>query len=396
MIRNMRIKIVTIAMAALVVLMLAIFLVTNLYMADLVNNDTDIFLQDTISNEGKRFNPSRRGEKNHIQPILGFSLRMSSENDLMEVHFNDQDYEQSEMIDYVERALLEEEISGRLDQYKYQIAEREDGYLIVFGDTTIQSWMLSKLLELSLMISVISMAVLCLLLIISSKYITKPVMTAMEKQKRFIADSSHELKTPLSIMSANLEMLEIENGKNKRTVAISDGIKRMNNLIHELLHLARIEQIEVNFMNFNLSHLIESTVLPMEAVAYEQGIEIETVIEEDLMCEGYEEGMRKVIEELMKNAIKYAYKDSTIIVTLYRNGHKRIIEVYNECDGISLEERSKLFERFYRADDSRQRETGGHGLGLSIVKSIIEMHKGKILVESELNAYIFFRITLPR
>lgn len=405
MIKQMRIKIVIITMSALLILLLSIFVFTNVYMRRVAMNDTDAFLENLISNDGMIKNPmedldfeSQRGSKppEPLPAVSGISLRLTKEGEIEQVLLNTTDATEDIISEYVKSILSANYDEGNIDIYRYRIKESDSGYILVLADTSIQDGLLVHLLTLSIVISSISFSVLFVIIIFLSRYITKPVEEAMEKQKRFIADSSHELKTPLSIMSVNLEMLEMEIGNNSRISAISDGIKRMNNLIHELLLLARTEQKSYSKRRFNISQVMESTILPMEVVAYEQGKRIVTDIEEEVSFVGDEEGIRKMIGALMENALKYSREKTSINARLYSKGDFITIEIYNEGIGVTKDQKEKLFDKFYRVDDSRQRETGGHGIGLSIVQSIVDMHKGKIIVKSVPNEYIVFKIILPR
>ncbi|WP_461205605.1 sensor histidine kinase [Clostridium sp. DL1XJH146] len=399
MIKKMRIKIVVVAMTALIILLSAIFITINIFMGQIALQDTDAFLESITYNNGKLIESEHivgrpDGPPSQIQMIKGVSLKVTSEGEISEVIFNDEKMPMADIDEIVNKIINNKDFVGTIEGYRYRVKKIEYGYIVVFADTVVQEGMLEKLLSLSIGIGFLSVGVLFILITILSRYITKPVEVAFQKQKRFISDSSHELKTPLSIISANLDMLEIEKGKSNRTSAMSEGIKRMSNLIQDLLLLARTEQKNYTFLSFNLSNIMESTILPLEVIAYEQGNRIETTIEENIMFKGYEEGLRKMIGALMENAIKYSKKDSIIKASLHTKGDIKIIEMFNEGIGVTKEQKDKIFDKFYRADASRNGETGGHGIGLSIVKNIVDMHKGKIHVESIPNEYIVFKITL--
>jgi signal transduction histidine kinase len=397
MIRRMRFKFISIAMGAMVILLVTILITINLYMKSTSNHQIDIFLHEAIENEGRLTTP-RNGPKappGEVPIIEGFSMYMTADGDLLNV-IEDDGMDLEILTEYGWAAIEEGEAIGSIDDYRYNISEYGEGYLIVFADASVQNEMLERLLGLSYIIGGISLGLLFLVVVVLSKFVTKPVEMAFEKQKRFISDSSHELKTPLSIISANLDMLKMEVGDNKRIDSMKDGIKRMNGLVHELLVLARTEHDKTSFRPVELSHVMDRVILPFEVIAYEHGNRIESNIEAGVIVKGDEEDLKKMVGSLVENAIKYSRENTTIQVDLHKKGDHAVIEVFNEGIGVTKEQKEKLFEKFYRVDDSRQRETGGYGIGLSIVKNVVDKHKGKIHVESIPDEYIVFRITLRK
>lgn len=406
MIKRMRMKIIAIAMAALIILLGAILITTNLYMSEVAHRDIDIYIVKVLSRDGiqdnfREFDADERqtiADDLHLPPpngdgfISGFAVRVIA--DQIEILYDEEELSDESITEYVANAINDKGKNGNIGDYRYGMKESDNGKIIVFANTTFQNKLLTELLRLSIIIGLISTSVLLVLIIILARFITRPVEVAMEKQKRFIADSSHELKTPLSIISANLEMLEMETSSNKRISAMTSGVNRMKYLIKELLLLARTEEKTTAFQSFNMSELVESTILPLEVIAYEAGNTIETFIDEDVTFKGDEEGIRKVVGALMENAIKYSRENTVIKAKLSSKGDSKILEVYNEGIGVTKEQKERLFDKFYRVDVSRNSETGGHGLGLSIVKNIVDLHKGKIYVESIPNEYISFKITL--
>lgn len=423
MIRKMRAKFIAITMAAIMLLLLAIFLTINIFMTSNVNDQVDEFLRQAMENDGRVEHssdpgiPGNPGERDgsrvddisereprsseeppDLAPPLfidSVSFLMSEDGVVLETIHNSEGMSDEKILSYGQYALFRDDDSGSIDGYKYRLKEKGGNWIIVFANTEVQDEMLSNLWRISSITSAISVVLLLGMVIFLSKYVTGPVEMAFEKQKRFISDSSHELKTPLSIMSANLDMLQMELGDNDRVNAIQDGVHRMNGLIHELLTLVRTEQSTKVFSEVNLSDLMEGVILPLEVIAFEKGKMIAYNVEEDIKINGDEEGLRKMINALMDNAIKYAKEDTTIQAALYRKNGHTLLEVFNEGIGVTMEQKAKLFDKFYRVDDARQRTTGGYGIGLSIVQSVVESHKGKIDVESVPEEYIVFRVTLP-
>ena len=222
-----------------------------------------------------------------------------------------------------------------------------------------------------------------------SGWIIRPVEHAFERQKRFIADASHELKTPLTIINANAEVLSSSPEPDKWIANILEQTQRMNVLIRDLLNLAKLDSTipREHFTQFNLSSAVSASSLFFESCAFESHKNFQMDIEENLLLFGNESAIRQLVSILLDNAFKYSGEGETIKISLSRKGEKKILTVYNTGSGISQEDQKHIFERFYRSDSSRSRESGGYGLGLSIAKAIVENHKGSISVRSDGKSY---------
>ena len=229
---------------------------------------------------------------------------------------------------------------------------------------------------------------------ILSYYVFSPIKENLKKQKQFIADASHELKTPLTIISANVDVLA-QSENNQWITNIKEQTDRMGVLVSNMLTLERIDEkpLKPYHTEFNLSSEILNSILPFEAVAFEKGKFLNFDIEEKITYKGDQASVKQIVSILMDNAVKYANKGSTINVTLKKEFGKNIaLTVYNTGSQIPAEDSNKIFERFYRGDASRSRESGGSGLGLAIAKSIADANKWKITAESILNDSMTIKI----
>jgi len=315
-------------------------------------------------------------------------------NYLAEMNNNELDEETAQK--YITAILEKNVTSGRLNNYQFNSIKKSNGTIIVFTDKSAEIDMLNNLMRTTVIIGIISIVILSIASYFLSGLIVKPIKTAFEKQKQFISDASHELKTPLAVISANVDVLSGEIGGNKWLDYIQDQTGRMSVLVNELLNLTRLENNTTQFVetDFDLSSAIENTALPFECRAFEENRTFEVDIEEGLNITGSEQHIKQMAAIFIDNALKYSNVGGIVRVTLKKQNDKKVFSVYNTGTGVKEEDKEKIFERFYRSDESRNRATGGYGLGLAIAKSIIDKHKFKINVENDEGHSICFVITM--
>jgi len=290
---------------------------------------------------------------------------------------------------------------GFLEHYRFLEKVDDAGCCrVIFVDCEKELESHRRMLLASAGVSALGTLAVFILVLIFSKRVFKPVELSYIKQKQFITDASHELKTPLTIISANVDLLEMEGEPNQWTGSIRNQVKRLRGLTEQMVTLSRLEEEgEKLFTKCDLSHIVAETAETFEPLAVAQNKKLQLNIQEGISCMGEEDKLRQMVSLLMDNALKYASADGEIRVSLETNkkGARAKLTVWNtvsEDSGITKGNQDILFERFYRADSSRNSKTGGSGIGLSVVKAIVERHGGKITAESTDGESICFTILL--
>lgn len=288
------------------------------------------------------------------------------------------------------------------NRWAYKAQSSGTGYTVVFLDVTARQKIVTNLIYTFLTVG----SVMLIVIFMTSRYFASrsiaPVKEAFEKQKRFIADASHELKTPLAVISTNADALLANSDDTIRNQAkwlhhIKSETERMKTLTSDLLYLTEMEDARTQMLHapFNASEAVESVLLTMEAVIFERDISLDYEIEPGLTVHGNSEQLKQVIMILLDNAVKFAGPKGAISLSLRRRNHDMALSVSNTGEGIPQAHLERIFDRFYRVDASRSRNSGGHGLGLAIAKSIVEQHKGRIYARSAPNESTTFHVTLP-
>ena len=276
------------------------------------------------------------------------------------------------------------------DRYAYYLTNRNN--LIIMDNTLINN-KLGDYFRMSLLIFILLEIIIIYISSRITKWLTKPVIESFSKQKQFIVDASHELKTPLAIITASAESLELEPKEKKWLNNIKSEAERMNKLVTDLLDLAKSENIDNkrNYSINNLSKIIEKTTLTFESLIYENKLTMENNIEDNIMFNCNSDKIRELLGILLDNAIKHSLEESKITVNLYSEKNNIILEVKNKGESIPKEDQGKIFDRFYRVDESRNRNDNRYGLGLAIAKNIVTSHNGKISVSCK-NGYTTFKV----
>lgn len=298
--------------------------------------------------------------------------------------------------EYAIKAFNKKSEKGVIGNYVFRIKTLKDGrtmVLLIEDENTVNR--IKTIYITSFIMIILVMLITYIIAKKISNIIVKPVEETIEKQKQFISDASHELKTPLAVIEANVGVLENEVGTSKWMTYIQNEISSMDKLINNLLFLAKVENVkEISKKElFNISEEVDIVCAMFESMTYEKNIKLESNIEKNIKFNGNKEDIKQVLSIIIENAIMHTKYNGKTMVELKKQKNSTIIEIKNEGEPIPEEEKEKIFERFYRIDKSRNRKEKRYGLGLAIAKSIIEQYDGKITVECK-NGLTNFKITL--
>lgn len=327
---------------------------------------------------------------------INFFVIMADNDGTYIASLNNNDMTEETAQGYITQILNHNKKSGMTDNYSFCTEKKSNGTVMVFTDRTAEINIMNKLKRTTVVVGIISIIFLSVGAYFISGLIVRPLKDTFEKQKQFISDASHELKTPLTVISTNADVLSGEIGDNKWLNYIQDQAERMNVLVNDLLSLTRLENKSNNFIqtDFNLSQAVVNTALPFECQAFETNKNFVLNIDENISVYGSEQHIKQMAGIFIDNALKYSKDGGTVRVSLTKQDGRAVFSVYNTGTGVKEEDKYRIFERFYRSDESRNRSTGGYGLGLAIAKSIIDKHKFKIEVENEEGRSICFIVKM--
>ena len=301
---------------------------------------------------------------------------------------------ETQAAEMVEKAETKGKSAGYDGNYKYLKQEKDGGAIYVFLDCTRDLESVKSFLRISLLVSLIGLAAIALLVIALSPRMIRPIAESHAKQKEFITNAGHELKTPMAVIASCTDVIEMETGETKWTRGIRDQVKKLSSLTSRMVSLARMDEGpgELPMEEVDLSALMEESLQGFSLAAEQQGRALEMTIEPDIHIMGNKEGLRDLISILADNALKYGEEGGEIKVTLRQDHRRALLQVYNSGQGIRPEELERIFDRFYRADKARSRASGSYGLGLAIARSIVTRHGGSIHCESDSRSTRFVAI----
>ncbi|MBR3279867.1 MAG: HAMP domain-containing histidine kinase [Lachnospiraceae bacterium] len=429
MIKKLRLKFILVSMLAITIVMVMLIGVINIMNYRSVVNSADRILA-MLTDGGGRFpgigrtdndsgNRTRRPSRNEEDFIRRITRSVTGEDDenSPELRYESRFFsvmlsidgtvtntrtDRISAVDSEDAALMAKEIysSGSVvgfkGDYRYRktISPKNDTILIIFYDCGRSLSNARTFLITSVGISLICLLLVYILITLFSKAVIRPTAEAYEKQKQFITDAGHELKTPLAIINADADVLEMELDCDPEAGATNEWLEdirkqtaRLTELTGNLIYLAKTEEgtkDAFTFVDFPVSDVVAQEAESFKGPAQAAGKNIDIKIEENLSMNGDQKAVRQLVDIFMDNAIKYSPDGGTISVKLKKTGRYIGLSVTNSTKTPVTKENTKhMFDRFYRTDASRNSDTGGYGIGLSIAKSIVEAHKGKITANSQ-------------
>ena len=301
----------------------------------------------------------------------------------------------NEIKDYAFKLVSSNLEEGYIGNYIYKIRKVGDnGKEITLIENKDAIRRLKTTVLLAVIVGILGIVVVYIISKKISKAIVKPVEDSFEKQKQFVSDASHELKTPLAVIEANADVLHDKIGENKWITYIQNEVQSMDKLVNDLLTLSKMENTNnINYQKMNLSKEVQMAVAVFESIIFEKEIKLETSIDESIYFNGDKEDIKHIVSIILDNAIKHTERNNKIIVNVEKEKNEIIIEIKNQGQPIPYGEQERIFERFYRVDKARNRSEKRYGLGLAIAKGIVEKYNGSIKASSK-DGFTTFQVRL--
>ena len=408
MLKKMRWKFILSAMTAVFTIVFILSALVNTICYQITARQLDMTLHGIYESERLREDPFKSGQF----PDRGFFNEPMPEEPYMtryfavsfdssgEVTHTSRNYIASisddETLEYARAVLARRSSSGYYKGYRYLVEHSEETSTAVFLNAGKEVALQKVLLTGCIVVSLLCMLLAFGIIVVLSRRAVDPYMRNIERQKRFITDASHEIKTPLTAIAASADVLALEQEGNEWVETIQQQVQRLSKLVGSLVALSRLdeEQPLPEQADFSLSDVIWEIAEPVNSLAAAKGLRFSQQIEDGLAVHGDRNSMGQLVSILLENALKYTSPGGEIRLTAARAHREIIMEVYNTCHLEDTTHLDRLFDRFYRPDESRSAVTGGNGIGLSIARAIAEAHRGSITARSESGEDITFRVKL--
>lgn len=341
------------------------------------------------------FKPGFDPEAPKFQLSTFYTVAISYDGQVLEIKNDPAAVYSDDALEQMAKNIIKESKStGTLDNLTFLKTDKNGYILVTFMDNTVVNESAMTLFRYTLIFGGVALVVFFFLARFLAKKIVAPLEESYQKQRQFISDAGHELKTPVSVVSANAELLSRQIGDNQWLQNIQYENERMGILVGQLLDLARTENVTPQMERIDLSRLVAGETLPFESVAFEKGLVLSSDIASGIVVEGNSTQLKQLTSILLDNAIRHSKVDGQVRLTLTKDHGAAELSVVNHGDEIPAEHREKIFERFYRMDPARNGEDKHYGLGLAIAKAIVTAHHGHIEVLCY-NGLVEFRVNLP-
>lgn len=341
------------------------------------------------------FKPGFDPETPKFQLSTFYTVAISLDGKVLEIKNDPVTVYSDDALEQMAKNIIEEgKSTGTLDNLTFLKIDKNGYILVAFMDNTVVNESARSLFRYTLIFGGVALVVFFFLSRFLAKKIVAPLEESYQKQRQFISDAGHELKTPVSVVSANAELLSRQIGDNQWLQNIQYENERMGILVGQLLDLARTENVMPQMERVDFSRLVAGEALPFESVAFEKELALNTAITSGIAVEGNGAQLKQLTSILLDNAIRHSKPAGEVRLTLTGDHGIAELSVINTGDEIPTEHRDKIFERFYRMDPARSGEDKHYGLGLAIAKAIVAAHHGHIEVLCY-NGLVEFRVNLP-
>ena len=327
-----------------------------------------------------------------------FIVRVSSDGEILQSDLSRiVSVDETSAKDYINEALESNKTRGFIDSFRYLKTTDDDETKILFLDCGRKLESFTSFLWISVIVGLAGCVIVFIAFIFTAGKIVAPIVESYEKQKRFISDAGHEIKTPLTIINANVDLLQSD-GEKEELTDIRQQTERLTKLTNNLIFLSKMEEEEhaLNKIDFPLSDLVSETSGTFRALAVSKRIDFNVSVAPDISLNGSPDAVRQLVSILLENAVKYSPEGGAITLELKTHRKTALLTVDNTAkEKVEDDKLSNVFDRFYRSDLSRNSETGGHGIGLSIARAIVEAHGGNVTATTKDGFNFCVTVSLP-
>lgn len=408
MIKKLRIKFIMLSMIALFVLLSVIVTGMNIVNYNSIVAESDRSLSILAKNDGifpdyktdnkKDFPPGMLSPEAPYE-MRYFSVLLGKKGEMLHADMGKiKAVDIQQAMDYATQIVSSNKNKGFVENYRFICCSKGNKTRIIFLDCSQKINSFRTFLFISTGIALVGYLLFFFVLLFFSGKFVLPVSESYEKQKRFITDAGHEIKTPLTIIKADVDVLEMELGENEWLTDIQKQTKRLTALTNDLVYLSRMEEAEnsMQMIEFPFSDIVSEAAASFQTLAQSQGKEFQCKIQPMLSLTGNEKAIFQLVNILLDNALKYSPDNGMVSLILEKQGKTLQLSVSNTTENfIPKESLNLLFERFYRLDPSRNSQTGGYGIGLSVAKAIVTAHNGRIQAKTDDGYSLQITVTLP-
>jgi len=374
------------------------------------SNDNTLSNDDNVSINGNisPFDRFPQGAGGNVPPGMSpevpyesrfFTVTLSSDGNIIKADFSQiMSVDKDDLDYYINKVIAKKSDKGFVGQFRYAKRATNDQTTVLFLDCGRKLDAFYNFLRTSVCVGLAGCVIVFAAFLLLSGRIVRPIAESYEKQKRFISDAGHEMKTPLTVINANLDLLECEEEPSEELQDIRYQTKRLGELTNNLVYLSKMEESEhtLKKVDMPLSDIVSETAGAFRSLAAAKNLDFSVNITPDIMMYGSPDAIRQLISILLDNAAKYSPAGGTVTVDLSANKKNAVLSVFNATEAqIKKEDLPHVFDRFYRTDASRNSATGGHGIGLSIAKAVVDAHDGKIIAETKSGNDFGITATLP-